>query len=122
MARIHNVYIPDANFAWKGLTCLYGIGKSTAFDILEALKIDPYIRVKDLATEQIILISNFISEHYKVEGDLKREVLSNIKALIEMRSYRGMRHAVGLTVRGQRTKNNNGAKRRTKAGLARRKK
>lgn len=122
MARIHGVFIPDERPIRKGLTYIFGVGQSTAYAILEALKIDQNTKVKDLTTDQAISISSYISNHYTVEGDLRREVLSNIKALIEMKSYRGIRHSSGLTVRGQRTKNNNGSRKKTKGSSIRRKK
>ena len=105
MARIVGVDIPNDKPVKISLTYIYGIGRSTALDILEKCKIDGGKRVKDLTEEEMTLIRNEVS-HYKVEGDLRRETMMNIKRLSEIGCYGGIRHRRGLPVRGQRTKTN----------------
>ena len=105
MARIVGVDIPNDKQVAYSLTYIYGIGLSTAKKILEAVNIDPTIRVKNLSEEQLTNIRNEVSK-YKTEGDLRREVALNIKRLSEIGCYRGLRHRRGLPCRGQRTKNN----------------
>ena len=105
MARIVGVDIPNDKQVAYSLTYIYGIGLSTAKKILEAVNIDPTIRVKNLSEEQLTIIRNEVSK-YKTEGDLRREVALNIKRLSEIGCYRGLRHRRGLPCRGQRTKNN----------------
>ncbi|MBD3272905.1 30S ribosomal protein S13 [Candidatus Dependentiae bacterium] len=106
MARIEGVHLPNNKRVEVGLTYLYGIGLKRSQDILKATKIDPSIRIKDLSHEQVGSIQRFISENYKVEGDLRKDVTLNIKRLQEIGSYRGLRHKRSLPVRGQRTKTN----------------
>ena len=89
-----------------GLTYIYGIGRKTAQKILEATGVDPDIRVRDLTEEQEALLRDYIDKNIQVEGDLRREVQLNIKRLIEIGCYRGIRHRRGLPVRGQSTKQN----------------
>lgn len=105
MARIVGVDIPNDKQVAYSLTYIYGIGLSTAKKILEAVNIDPTIRVKNLSEEQLTIIRNEVSK-YKTEGDLRREIALNIKRLSEIGCYRGLRHRRGLPCRGQRTKNN----------------
>lgn len=105
MARIVGVDIPNDKSILISLTYIYGIGLATSKKILADAKVDPNIRVKDLSNEDLSKIRNELS-HYKVEGDLRREVLLNIKRLQEIGCYRGIRHRRGLPVRGQRTKTN----------------
>ncbi|MFH1232652.1 MAG: 30S ribosomal protein S13, partial [Patescibacteria group bacterium] len=88
------------------LTYIYGIGKTKSNEILKLVDLSPDIRVKDLTEQQANKLREIIEKQYKVEGDLKREVLSNIKRLKEINCYRGIRHAKGLPVKGQRTKTN----------------
>jgi len=88
------------------LTYIYGIGNTTAKKILKSVKINPDTRVKDLSEADEAKIREFIKSNYKIEGDLKREVLGNIKRLKEIRCYRGIRHSKNLPTRGQRTKTN----------------
>lgn len=107
MARISGVNIPKEKRVEISLTYIYGIGPSTSKKILKKTKIDPDIRVKDLTEEQVNQLRKEIEVTLKVEGDLRREKSSNIKRLKEIRAYRGIRHARGLPVRGQRTKTNN---------------
>ena len=105
MARIVGVDIPNDKRVVISLTYIYGIGKPTAQKVLEEVKIDENIRVKDLSEEQLNSIRKAIDK-IKVEGDLRREVQLNIKRLMEIGCYRGIRHRKGLPVRGQRTKTN----------------
>ncbi|OGH60858.1 MAG: 30S ribosomal protein S13 [Candidatus Magasanikbacteria bacterium RIFCSPHIGHO2_01_FULL_50_8] len=106
MARIASVTLPTAKRIEAALPYIYGIGWTKSKEILKATKISPDTRVKDLTTEQVDILSNYINQNYKVEGDLRREVLGNIKRLKEIKCYRGTRHAKNLPARGQRTKTN----------------
>lgn len=106
MARISGVDIPKDKRVEVSLTYIYGIGRVTANKILTATGINPDIRVKDLTEEEVNKLRDEISKKYNVEGDLRREVSLNIKRLMEINSYRGIRHRRGLPVRGQNTKNN----------------
>jgi small subunit ribosomal protein S13 len=105
--RIAGVTIPNEKRVEIALTYIYGIGRTHANEILDLAKIDPNTRVKNLAEEETNKLREIIEKKYKVEGDLRREVLGNVKRLKEISSYRGLRHAKGLPVRGQRTKTNN---------------
>ncbi len=105
MARIAGVNIPLNKRAVIGLTYVYGIGQSTAQDILDEVGIDPDTQVKDLTEEEVIKLRDAV-ENRDVEGDLRRERSQNVKRLMEIGSYRGLRHRRGLPVRGQRTKTN----------------
>ncbi|HEY61576.1 MAG TPA: 30S ribosomal protein S13 [Anaerolineae bacterium] len=106
MARIEGVDLPRDKHIEIGLTYIYGIGRPRARKILAATDIDPNIRVKDLTTDQVSKMREFITQNYKIEGDLRREVQMHIKRLIEIGSYRGLRHRRNLPVRGQRTRTN----------------
>ncbi len=106
MARIAGVDLPRDKRVEVGLTYIYGIGRSTSNQILAELNINPDTRVKDLTEGEVNELRNILDEKYTVEGDLRREVNLNIKRLIEIGSYRGMRHRRGLPVRGQKTKTN----------------
>lgn len=106
MARISGVNLPSQKRIEYGLTYVYGIGLKTSQDILNALHIDFDIRVKDLTDQQVFAIQKMVTEEYKTEGDMRKEVLMNIKRLQEIGSYRGLRHKKGLPSRGQRTKTN----------------
>ena len=105
MARISGVDIPNNKRVVISLTYVYGIGKSTAKEILKATGISEDVRVKDLTEEEVTKIRKEV-EKIKVEGDLRREVAMNVKRLMEIGSYRGLRHRRGLPVRGQRTRTN----------------
>ncbi|MEI7498500.1 MAG: 30S ribosomal protein S13 [Candidatus Falkowbacteria bacterium] len=105
--RIAGVTIPNDKRVEIALTYIFGIGVSKSNVVLTTAKVDPNIRVKDLTEAQVNSIRNLIEKQNKVEGDLRREVFSNIKRLKEIGSYRGSRHAKNLPVRGQRTKTNN---------------
>ena len=106
MARIAGVTLPAQKRIEIGLTSIFGVGHSTARKILTATGISPDIHVKDLTETQTALLRDAVEKSYKVEGELRREVLSNIKRLKEIGSYRGIRHMKGLPLRGQRTKTN----------------
>ena len=106
MARIAGVDLPKRKRMEIALTYIYGIGRSTARKILEEAGVDPNTKSDDLAADQINRIRKVIDEKYKVEGELRREVSMNIKRLMEIGCYRGLRHRRGLPVRGQRTRTN----------------
>lgn len=104
--RIAGVTIPQDKKIEIALTYIYGIGRSSAYKILKNLKIDPAIRAKDLTATDEAKVRDYLKDNFKLEGDLKREVMGNIKRLKEIRSFRGVRHERHLPVRGQRTKTN----------------
>ncbi len=106
MARIAGIDLPREKRVEIGLTYIFGIGRRTAKDILAATGVNPDTRVKDLTEDDEAKIREYIDHHLMVEGDLKRNVALNIKRLVEIGCYRGMRHTRGLPVRGQRTKTN----------------
>ncbi len=106
MARIAGVDIPNNKRVDIALTYIYGIGRKSATDILTKTGIDPAIRAKDLTEEDIAKLRDEIGNFYTGEGDLRREVAMNIKNMVEINCYRGVRHRKGLPVRGQRTKTN----------------
>ena len=106
MARIAGIDLPKDKRVEIGLTYILGIGRKTANDILAATGVNPDIRVKDLSEEDVSKLRDYIDKHITVEGDLRREVALNIKRLVEIGCYRGVRHRKGLPVRGQRTKTN----------------
>lgn len=106
MARIAGVDIPNNKRGEIALTYIYGIGRSTANDILVKAKVDKNKKVHEWSEEESIEIRNVISADYKVEGVLKSEIQLNIKRLLDIGCYRGLRHRKGLPVRGQKTKNN----------------
>jgi small subunit ribosomal protein S13 len=118
MARIEGVDLPRNKRVEVGLTYLYGIGPTRAQEILAQTKVSPDIRIKDLSEADVQAIREFISKNYKVEGDLRREVQMSIKRLIEIGSYRGMRHRRNLPVRGQRTRTNSRTRKGTKKTVA----
>lgn len=106
MARIAGVDIPNSKRIEIALTYIYGIGRTSANKILEKTGVDPDIRAKDLTEEDVAKLRDEIEENYKVEGDLRRDVALDIKRMVEINCYRGIRHRKGLPVRGQRTKTN----------------
>ncbi|MBT5398662.1 MAG: 30S ribosomal protein S13 [Micrococcales bacterium] len=106
MARISGVDIPREKRVVISLTYIFGIGPTRSREILKATKISEDIRVKDLTDDQLIALRDNIDGNYKVEGDLRREVASDIRRKVEIGSYEGIRHRKGLPVRGQRTKTN----------------
>lgn len=106
MARIAGVDMPKDKRVEIGLTYIYGIGRKSAENIIAATGINPDTRVKDLSEDDFAKLREEIEKNYTVEGDLRREVALNIKRLVEIGCYRGVRHRKGLPVRGQRTKTN----------------
>ena len=106
MARIIGVDLPKEKRVDVALTYLYGIGPALSRDVLAKAQVDPTIRVKQLTDEQVTKLTTVIQREYKVEGDLKREIAQNIKRLVDIGCYRGIRHRKGLPVRGQRTHTN----------------
>ena len=122
MARIAGVDLPNDKRVEIGLTYIYGIGRPTANDILSKAEINPDTRVKDLTEEEISKIRKIIDTEYHVEGDLRREVNLNIKRLMEIGCYRGIRHRRGLPVRGQKTKTNARTRKGPKKTVGRKKK
>jgi len=106
LARISGVDLPRDKRIEAALTYIFGIGDTSARRILEVSQVDPNIRVKDLMEDQISRIRSVIEQEYKIEGSLRAEISMNIKRLIDIGSYRGLRHRRGLPVRGQRTKTN----------------
>jgi small subunit ribosomal protein S13 len=118
MARIEGVDLPRNKRVEVGLTYLFGIGPTRARNILSQTRVNPDTRIKDLSEADVAAIREYISKHYKVEGDLRREVQLSIKRLIEIGSYRGMRHRRNLPVRGQRTRTNSRTRKGTKKTVA----
>lgn len=121
MARIGGVDLPNDKRVEIGLTYIYGIGRVTANKILAETGINPDTRVKDLSESETGKIREYIDKHLVVEGDLKREVGMNIKALQEIGSYRGIRHRKGLPVRGQNTRSNARTRKGPRASASKRK-
>ncbi len=118
MARIEGVDLPRNKRAEVGLTYLFGVGPTRSREILAATKISPDTRIKDLTEAEVAAIREFISKNYKVEGDLRREQQMNIKRLIEIGSYRGLRHRRNLPVHGQRTRTNSRTRKGSKKTVA----
>ena len=106
MARIAGVDLPREKRVEIGLTYIYGIGKTRSNKILAEAGVNPDTRVKDLTEDEVIKLREIIDKNYKVEGDLRRDIALDIKRLMEIGCYRGMRHKKNLPVRGQRTKTN----------------
>ena len=106
MARISGVDLPNSKRVEIGLTYIYGIGRKISNDILTKAKIDKNVRVSDLTDEQVNKIRTIIEKEYQVEGDLRSEISLNIKRLMDLGNYRGLRHRRHMPVRGQRTKTN----------------
>ncbi len=106
MARIAGVDLPNRKKIGVALTYIYGIGITRALELIKKNEIDPNIRAEQLSDVQVNQIRRYIDEHFKVEGDLRREISMNIKRLIDLGTYRGSRHRKSLPTRGQRTKTN----------------
>jgi len=106
MARIEGIDLPRDKRVAIGLTYIYGIGQNTAMETLKATQVDPNRRVKDLTEDEITRLRDYISSNLTVEGDLRRDVQMNIKRLMEIGCYRGLRHRRNLPVHGQRTRTN----------------
>ena len=122
MARIAGVDLPREKRVEIGLTYIYGIGRPTSLAILEKAGVNPDTRVKDLTEDEAGRIRKIIDSEYAVEGELRREVSMNIKRLMEIGSYRGIRHRRGLPVRGQKTKTNARTRKGPKKTVGRKKK
>jgi small subunit ribosomal protein S13 len=122
MARISGVDLPRDKRIEIGLTYIFGIGRKTAGDIIKATGVDPDVRVKDLTEEDVSKLRDYIDRQVKVEGDLRRETQFDIKRLIEIGCYRGVRHRKGLPVRGQRSKTNARTRKGPKKTIANKKK
>jgi small subunit ribosomal protein S13 len=118
VARIAGVDLPKEKPSWVALQRIYGIGPTSSKQIMTAAGVDPGIRVKELTEEQISRIRDVVDKQHKVEGDLRREIQSNIKRLIEIGCYRGTRHRMRLPVHGQRTRTNARTKRGPKKTVA----
>lgn len=124
MARIEGVDLPRNKRVEAGLTYIYGIGPTRAREILSATKVNPDVRVKDLSEAETAALREYITKNITVEGDLRREMQMNIKRLIEIGSYRGLRHRRNLPTRGQRSRTNARTRKgpkKTVAGRGRRK-
>ena len=122
MARIAGVDLPKGKRADIALTYIYGIGRATALKILDSTGVDWARGIDDLSSEEINEIRKELEQHYKVEGDLRREVGSNIKRLMDIGCYRGLRHRKGLPTRGQRTHTNARTRKGPRRGAAPKKK
>jgi small subunit ribosomal protein S13 len=123
MARIEGVDLPRNKRVEIGLTYIFGIGRSRANNILRYTGVNPDIRIKDLTDADVALLREYIGQNYKVEGDLRRQVQMNIKRLVEIGCYRGLRHRRNLPARGQRTRTNSRTRKgpkKTVAGRGRR--
>lgn len=106
MARIAGVDLPREKRVEIGLTYIFGVGHTRAIEALRAARVSPDTRVRDLSEEDVVRLREWIDSHYKVEGDLRREVAQDIKRKIEIGCYQGLRHRRGLPVHGQRTRTN----------------
>lgn len=122
MARIAGVDLPRDKRVEIGLTYIYGIGRKTASDILAATGVNPDTRVRDLNEDDVSKLREYIDKHCHVEGDLRRDIAFDIKRLIEIGCYRGVRHRKGLPVRGQRSKTNARTRKGPKKTIANKKK
>ena len=122
MARISGVDLPREKRVEIGLTYIYGIGKTSADQILKAADVNPDTRVRDLTDDEVRRLSEIINADYTVEGDLRREIAMNIKRLQEIGCYRGIRHRKRLPVRGQKTKTNARTRKGPKKTVANKKK
>ena len=119
MARIAGVDLPQQKRAIISLTYIYGIGRTSAEKIIAKAGIDPVTRTRDLTEEQTRVLREIIDTDYKTEGDLRREITMNIKRLMDLGCYRGLRHRRGLPVRGQRTHTNARTRKGPKRGVVR---
>lgn len=122
MARIVGVDLPNEKRGEIGLTYIYGIGKSNAGKILDKAGIDRDVKVKDWSDDQLNIIRKILNDEYKLEGELRSEMQMNIKRLMDIGSYRGIRHRTGMPVRGQGTKNNARTRKGRKKTIANKKK
>lgn len=122
MARIAGIDLPREKRGLIGLTYIYGVGPKIALEVLERTGVDPNIRIKDWDDEQVAAIRQLLQDEYKVEGALRSEVQLNIKRLMDIGSYRGIRHRKGLPVRGQQTRTNARTRKGKKKTVANKKK
>jgi small subunit ribosomal protein S13 len=122
MARVAGVDLPREKRVEVGLTYVYGVGRSTSRKILHETDINPNTKVRDLAEGEVAQIRTYVDQNVEVEGDLRREMNENIRRLIDIGSYRGIRHRRGLPVRGQRTKTNARQRKGPKPSIGGRKK
>jgi len=122
MARIAGIDLPREKRVEIALTYIFGIGLKSAQKIIEATKVNPDTRIRDLSEGDANILREYIDKNFRVEGDLRREVALNIKRLIEIGSYRGLRHRKGLPVRGQRSKTNARTRKGPKKTIANKKK
>ncbi len=122
MARIAGVDLPKEKRVEIGLTYIYGVGLSTSQKILATTGINPDTRIKDLTEDEVNEIRNYVNKNLMVEGDLRRDIALNIKRLVEIGCYRGIRHRKGLPVRGQKTKTNARTRKGPKKTIANKKK
>ncbi len=122
MTRILGVDIPDSKRLEISLTYIYGIGKKKSCEIIQKLNLDPNLRTHKLRPEEVASITTLLQKEYMVEGDLRRYVQNNIKRLVSINCYRGMRHRAGLPVRGQRTSTNARTRKGKKKSIAGKKK
>ena len=122
MARISGIDLPRDKRIEIALTYIYGIGRKTATDICAATGVNPDVRVRDLSEDDAAKLREYIDHNCRVEGDLRRDVAFDIKRLIEIGSYRGLRHRKGLPVRGQRSKTNAGTRKGPRKTMANKKK
>lgn len=106
MARVAGIEIPNDKRLWVSIMEIYGIGESRARELCEATKLDKNKLVKDLTEAELDVVRKYIEENFKVEGELRQSIFRDIKRLKDIRSYRGIRHKLGLPVRGQRTRHN----------------
>ena len=122
MARIAGIDLPKSKRGCIGLTYIYGIGRSTALEILQSVEVDPDTTVEDWTDDEQARIRQFINEQVKTEGALRSEVQTSIKRLMDIGSYRGLRHRAGLPVRGQRTRTNSRTRKGKRKTVANKKK
>ncbi len=122
MARVAGVDLPREKRIEVGLTYIFGVGRSTARKVLKETGVDPDTKVRDLAEGEVAKIRTYVDQNVQVEGDLRREVNQNIRRLIDIGTYRGIRHRRGLPVRGQRTKTNARQRKGPKPSIGGRKK
>ena len=122
MARISGVDIPREKRLEISLTYIFGVGRTRAKEICEAVAISPNTRVRDLTEDEVAQLRSYVDQNLKVEGDLRREIAANIKRKVEIGSYEGLRHRRGLPVRGQRTRTNARTRQGPKKTVAGRKK
>lgn len=122
MTRIIGVDVPDNKRLEISLTYIYGIGRQRSNEIIAKLRLDPNMRAHKLTQDDIARINNLLQDEYVLEGDLRRQIQNNIKRLVSIHSYRGMRHRVGLPVRGQRTRTNSRTRKGKRKTVANKKK